>query len=249
MLDVRQSPPRGLQGHEILVAWEIVQGSRGDPGLTLLRLGFPDRTRDELLSLPLGRRDALLLDLRDATFGAEMRCHAECPACKARCEATFDSRMLRIEPSGAETAEVEQDGYMVCARPPTAGDLARVARIDDPEGARRALLGLCVTGAWRDGQPTSAAELPSGVIEALGRRLSEIDPGAEIEVVLSCAACSASWPTLLDVARFFWTEVRSYARRLVHEVHALAWAYGWSEDAILAMTPARRQMYLEVLGE
>jgi hypothetical protein len=34
----------------------------------------------------------------------------------------------------------------------------------------------------------------------------------------------------------------------LREVHTLAWAYGWREADILAMSPARRQFYIELVG-
>ena len=38
------------------------------------------------------------------------------------------------------------------------------------------------------------------------------------------------------------------ALRLLGHVHALARAYGWREADILAMSPARRQVYLDLAG-
>ena len=55
----------------------------------------------------------------------------------------------------------------------------------------------------------------------------------------------ASWQLTLDIVSFLWSEISSLAKRHLREVHTLAWAYGWSEADILAMSPARRQFYLE----
>jgi hypothetical protein len=38
------------------------------------------------------------------------------------------------------------------------------------------------------------------------------------------------------------------AKAYLNEVHMLAWAYGWREADILAMSSARRQFYLERVG-
>jgi hypothetical protein len=51
----------------------------------------------------------------------------------------------------------------------------------------------------------------------------------------------------LDIGRFLWFEVRNAAQRLLREVHELAYAYGWSESAILAMSFHRRQNYLAMV--
>jgi hypothetical protein len=50
------------------------------------------------------------------------------------------------------------------------------------------------------------------------------------------------------VVSFFWMEVESWAYRILRQVHALASAYGWSEGDILAMSPWRRQFYLEMVS-
>jgi hypothetical protein len=52
----------------------------------------------------------------------------------------------------------------------------------------------------------------------------------------------------LDIGRFLWTEVRRAATRLLGDVHTLAAAYGWSEQAILDLSAGRRAAYLELVG-
>jgi hypothetical protein len=51
----------------------------------------------------------------------------------------------------------------------------------------------------------------------------------------------------LDNAGILWREVALAARRLLAEIHRLARAYGWSEQAITAMSATRRATYLEML--
>ena len=51
----------------------------------------------------------------------------------------------------------------------------------------------------------------------------------------------------LDIAGFVWREVALAARRLLTEIHRLARAYGWSQQAIAAMSTPRRAAYLEML--
>jgi hypothetical protein len=48
---------------------------------------------------------------------------------------------------------------------------------------------------------------------------------------------------------FLWSEIHSWAQRLLRDVHAIAAAYGWREGDILAMNPLRRQAYLELIGQ
>jgi hypothetical protein len=50
------------------------------------------------------------------------------------------------------------------------------------------------------------------------------------------------------VVAYFWSEINAWAYRLLGEVHSLASAYGWREEDILAMSPWRRHVYLEMVG-
>jgi hypothetical protein len=52
----------------------------------------------------------------------------------------------------------------------------------------------------------------------------------------------------LDPAEFLWAAAEAQARRLLLEVDALARAYGWREPDVLALPPARRRAYLELVG-
>ena len=77
--------------------------------------------------------------------------------------------------------------------------------------------------------------------------MSARDPQAEVLLDLTCPACGASWQTVFDIAAYFWAELTAEAKRLLREVDALARAYGWREVDILALSPGRRQAYLELV--
>ncbi len=78
--------------------------------------------------------------------------------------------------------------------------------------------------------------------------LSEVDPQADIRLDLTCAVCGHAWAAPFDVPAHVWADVDACARGLLAEVHALAQAYGWREEDILALSPARRHFYLEAIG-
>jgi len=85
-------------------------------------------------------------------------------------------------------------------------------------------------------------------LQAVADRMAAADPQGDVELALTCPACGHAWPAAFDIASFFWTEVDAWARVLLHEIHALASAYGWREVDILALTPWRRRAYLELIG-
>ena len=71
-----------LSADDILRVWE--EGERQHPldrALTMLGAASPGATREALASLPIGVRDRRLFAVRAASFGQEMECYEECPAC------------------------------------------------------------------------------------------------------------------------------------------------------------------------
>ena len=60
---------------------------------------------------------------------------------------------------------------------------------------------------------------------------------------------SHGWQAALDVAADFWLELHAWARGMLREIHTLARAYGWREADILALSPARRRHYLQLVLE
>ena len=87
--------------------------------------------------------------------------------------------------------------------------------------------------------------LPDALRDAALDRLDAMHEAAEVTLRLACPACDERQSVHFDIASFLWAEIRHAAEHLLDEVHELAWAYGWSEGAILAMGAARRQAYLE----
>ena len=45
------------------------------------------------------------------------------------------------------------------------------------------------------------------------------------------------------------SEIDAWARTILYQVHLLASVYGWSESEILALSPWRRHLYLQMIGE
>jgi hypothetical protein len=233
---------------DLVAAWE--QGSGRTPvgrGESLLGALGIDAVRRRDLSV--GQRDTLLMDLRGRLFGTAVTALAACPACGEQLEVTFDLDDVRARPPGdpTEPVEVEHEGYTVRARPPTTGDLAALdTAVPRPDAPDR-LLERCVLDARRVDGEVAVGELPDVVRARLETLLAEADPQADVQVVLTCPDCGRTWSALFDIVSFLWQELDAWARGLVVEVHDLASVYGWSEADILAMSPYRRSLYLDLV--
>ncbi len=246
----------------LLDVWEKGAGCSG-PRRALLLLGavHPDLDPTILGALPVGRRDALLLRLRARLFGPRLDATAACPACSERLEFTLSLPELLPSAANPEAGEeelallaptaplaLELDGYALTLRPPSAGDLVALERHRDPVAAEAELLRRCVLSARRDEQPVGSAALPSPLVTAVSARLADADPLADLRLGLSCPACSHSWSDPLDIVACLWRELEAWAARILREVHVLATAYGWTEDVVLALSPARRRHYLDLVS-
>ena len=217
----------------------------------LLALAVPTASAGERAGFGIGRRDQELLALRERIFGLRMTALANCPACEQEVEMDFSVSDIRIQPpSEADGLRgLLCGGYDVRFRLPTCDDLAALERQDDPAARKSALLQRCVAEARRNGEPTAAETLPDAVTVALSARMAELDPLGDIRLDLRCPACAHRWQSPLDIGSFLWAEVSNWALRILREVHELASAYGWSESDILAMSPWRREAYLELIQQ
>jgi hypothetical protein len=100
----------------------------------------------------------------------------------------------------------------------------------------------------RDGLPAVVSALPEHVVASISDCMAQADPQTDVQLDLTCPACGSSWRAPFDIVSYFWSEVNAWAERLLREVHTLAATYGWFEADILAMSPARRRRYLEMIG-
>jgi hypothetical protein len=246
---------RALTPIGLLDVWERGQGEGPTlRALALLAAACPETPWEELCALPLGERDRRLLAVREGTLGRRIESVARCPGCGEPLDVTLDTRELRGGCEGEIPAEGElcRDGVLILRfRLPNSLDLLAAERCADVEEGRRRLAERCVVAARQDGEPFPAgmpASLKEDDVAALAAALAAADPGAEILLELRCPACEHGWRELLDVATFLWTEIEVQARRLLREVHVLARAYGWREPDVLALTPRRRRLYLEMVS-
>lgn len=238
-----------LSAHELLSVWEC-----GAPltaprrGQLLLAAATPEATPEELGCLPVGQRDDLLLALRAAAFGERIEATAACPCCGEALEMAFDTDQLRSPGAWASVAPItlEFEGHSLCFRLPHALDLIELSDQPDLEQAEVELLRRCVLSARSGARDLTVEELPASVVGALADRLAQADPLADLQLSLACPACEHRWQEPFDIVNFFWREIESWALRLLREVHTLATSYGWSEAAILSLSPARRRIYLEL---
>jgi hypothetical protein len=236
---------RTLTSSDFLDLWE-----RGfslhplDQGLLVLGAGHPETSYESLADWPLGRRNEALAELRCACFGPRLNGWMSCTQCGEKLELELDGRSLA---KGALNAGMSLSEPIVAGghsfRLPTSRDLARAARETDPFSAAVRLMESCRLEA---GESPCWSEHD---LEEVGQRMALADPMAEILLTHCCPVCGNECNATLDIATFLWEEIEARAKRLLLEVHALASAYGWTEEEILSLSEHRRALYLKMVRE
>ncbi|MGI9102228.1 MAG: hypothetical protein ACR2IF_07260 [Terriglobales bacterium] len=235
---------RNLSQSELLDVWE-----RGLDQSQIERvLSLVGAVETEAERFTWGECVATLFRLSEQTFGEQITGIATCPSCSHDLEVSF-TVPSEFPPAHPTALSVTCGGFIASFRLPTLVDLLTAGDAADAYSAERALLRRCVTTASAPSGPVASDELPADVVSAISEAMAEADPHAEVTLPVVCANCRHAWTADFDIASFLWSEVQARAVHTLRDVHRLAAAYGWSEGAILEMSPARRRVYLELIAE
>ncbi len=256
MINALPLPVRRLNAEDILRIWEIGQPQHWlDRAITILSVACPTQTWPALTALPIGQRDALLLNVRELTFGHHLNGFAECPHCQKPLEFAFEVADIRVpvltDPDRLlkpQTCLI--DDIDLQFRLPNSRDLGAIVNqssVDSPVSLQQQLVQQCLLQAHRQGEHLTLQQLPAAAIQRLIQTMAELDPQAEILLDFQCPDCGQPWNQVFDIIQFFWTELSVRAKRLLREIHLLARAYGWREADVLALSDFRRQCYLEMV--
>lgn len=223
--------------------------------LLLLAASQPDRTREELARLSVGRCNELLLRDRLTTFGCRFDGEVRCPACGERLEVSLDPReLLGPDEPGEEPADavcrLRLGDAVLRFRVPTVGDIEQAAACPDTDSAARVLWHACLSadgfGAEYDRVRDTIPE--AELVQALDAELRRLDGRADLRIRTDCPDCGGTFEATVDPASLYWEEIEDRARQLLMDVHRLAAVYGWSERECLSLDPLRRAGYLELIG-
>ena len=229
-----------ISSQQLVETWESgVNRHPLDRGLLLLALAEPELAFEQLADLPLSRRNATIMALRQSQFGDSLPVWYDCPACGERMELAIEAGALPPPPDPQPVC-VSVEGIRFHA--PGSRQLATL--LEDPgaePGARRLLAACAESEANLPQDPLTAQAL----LEAVDAALEQADPWLDISIAITCPVCGEASEPSLDIANLVWEELDAVARRLLDEVHLLASAYGWPECDILAMSAQRRNAYLE----
>lgn len=193
---------------------------------------------------PVGSRTAALLALVALTEDTPQL------ALNARCASAGCSEMFGFDlPLQALAAQGAADDG------PLAVELGegRSVRLRRPTGAD--------LRDWHARRPVTRADAVQAMLDSLlieghaaaqdEARLSQavaaLDPLVNFSAQCHCPACGTPAEVSVDLEALALGRLHARQQGLLREVHALASRYGWSEEQVLAVPPARRAHYLALI--
>lgn len=245
---------RSLSTAELFAAWE--QGLDQNlitRNLLILAKACEGASLNDLARLSIGERDARLLQLRQTVFGHKMHQTAACPACHEKTEWETYTSQLSVQQFDqsftAKTYTTHHQDYHITYRLANSLDLLSIIQKKlPPEEAQNTILTGCLLEVKKMEPEVNVDNIPVSVLQAVEEEMSLQDPQADIQFDLTCPACSNQWQANFDILNFFWAEVNNWAQRLMQEIYYLARFFNWSENEILALSPRRRQLYLQMIN-
>lgn len=197
----------------------------------------------DVAGLPATDLDAAALVIRRAWIGDAIRADTACPGCGERIDVAFGigdylghHRPRRPRGVTEDAGWFTLDRARVRFRIPTVSDLLGVSAASRPA---QALAGRCV----------EAPELPRALARRLDHALAALAPRLDGLLGGACPGCGEVVRMRFDPLGYVLAELRNVFSGVYREVHALASAYGWPEDAILALPRSRRRRYASVISE
>jgi hypothetical protein len=190
-------------------------------------------TRELVRALPVADRDYLIMKLRQITFGSRVELVLDCPACGAPMDIDFDLDSVPVEarPQQPEYRLRTEEGPELRFRLPRVGDV-------EEAGDGNALLARCTDGA---------AAAPA-IWSALDEEIERVSPKVNPDFEAACPGCGHAFTAPFDPVAVLLRDLHRREPQFDRGVHLLSFYYHWPLSEILALTPARREHYVDLLS-
>lgn len=234
---------------DLLAAWERgIDRPLIEKNLHFLTVVYPEMSPSELWSMPIGDRDARLLNLRERLFGSTLRNAGVCPECNLKIEWEVALNILKLQPIQTDNLFqpilVKFNGGQVTFRRLNSLDLLDLSTYSDREKGINTLIRKCIIQSDID---ISTEQIPKNLKDSIIQKMEEADPQADIRMEVSCPDCFHQWSMTFDILEYLWVEINDWARRMIRDIGLLARYFGWSEKEILELSGFRRQLYLNMI--
>jgi hypothetical protein len=257
----QQARWRPATGHQDVALAESRPGLEACARYAEQIAGRADGTPLDAGELPVGDLDVLLVAWRRELLGDAMTAEGDCLACGAAVDVRFSLAAYaeHHRPRAARGACPGEDGWWQLGdtwfRLPTVRDVLAAAAAP---AAATVLLRACLRDAGPPAGTGAALAVPAArpaaprggrkAGQAVERAMSALAPTLRADVTGTCPDCGAAVRFDVDARELCMSELRYHAASVFTDVHLIASCYGWPQQAILDLPPARRRVYADLVA-
>jgi len=152
---------------------------------------------------------------------------------------------LLVPPAAHPAGEyhVAVAGHQMRLRAVNGADLERAAGAAG--AAAESIARSCVLASE---PPLPEGPLTPELSDALSSALAALDPQADILLDVQCSACGHMVQIPFDPGEFLQQVIEMRRKTLDEEIHALAFYYHWTEEAVLELPLRQRRRYFELIA-
>lgn len=189
-----------------------------------------------------------LLAIANASTGTNTSAVAICSNtdCREQIELQLGLSSFADEEPANKFDWLSPEGEKISCRLPTGQDQLAwqnhtQARHDAHDNDESWLAKLLIENTAKQSTPE---HLPETWIASLGIALKMADPLTALDIDISCPFCNQALRVDVDLEQLVIEGLRLQQRRLIEQIHRLAYSYHWSETDIASLPSWRRERYL-----
>jgi hypothetical protein len=225
---------------DLIAVWE--PSSRLPPHRRLAVLLAASDGAEAIAADTLGMRNQRLLLLHRALVGSALEARVTCTHCAAESEFALPvDAILSAPPPAPDTTVRMRSGRRTSVfRLPRMADIEAAGGASPGADVKRAIMARC--------RIAGGGAISAETADRLGREFEALDPAANIVVNVACSGCAQPLAATVDLAGFVARDLDRVFDGLFRDIDTIASAYGWSEQAILALPPERRRRYVGLIA-
>ena len=202
--------------------------------------------REQITELCVADRQYLMLYLARLLDGDELWLQAHCHGCEKAFDLQLRRSALPVKQAGQgfpfTTATVQ--GHTLKLRVPTGAVQERIVASSEAEALKTLLHHSIVEVDKRGRVDDFINTLDSDAIDLIDAALDDVTPDIGTRLATQCPECGLDQVVSMNPYNLSVRQLHE----LYQEIHALAYYYHWSEEAILALPQERRHLYLHMIN-
>jgi hypothetical protein len=196
-------------------------------------------------ALCVADRQFLMLSLARMVSGDRYWLQGKCKQCSKKFDVRINQAELPVQKAGRgfPFVSVSLARHTISLRISTGGDQQEIQGLSQ-DAAIKTLLDKCIVAIKPETNHARFVDnLSDTDTQAIDDALDRVSPSIGTLINTECPECHASQVLEFDPYHL----IQQQSAGLYHDVHRIAYYYHWSEQEILSLPKARRQLYLRMI--